>query len=203
MAIEMTCPTCCSHDISKNGTTRRGKQNYKCRDCGRQFVSDPQWKPKAKDTFDLVNLLLLEKLSLAGIARVPQVSESWLQEYVNEAYVKVARTVSVTPKAQGKLTVAMDELWSFVDCKGNKQWIWLAMDAETREIIGCHVGDRSRTSAVALWQSLPAVYRQCARVYTDHWEAYETVIPSKRHFAVDKQSGPTSYIERVNNTLRQ
>lgn len=29
MAIEMTCPTCGSHDISKNGTTRRGKQNYK------------------------------------------------------------------------------------------------------------------------------------------------------------------------------
>ncbi len=30
MKIEMTCPTCGSHDISKNGTTRRGKQNYKC-----------------------------------------------------------------------------------------------------------------------------------------------------------------------------
>ena len=45
---EMTCPTCGSHDISKNGMTRRGKQNYKCRDCGRQFVEDPQWKPKDK-----------------------------------------------------------------------------------------------------------------------------------------------------------
>ncbi len=49
MKIEMTCPTCGSHDISKNGTTRRGKQNYKCRDCNRQFVEDPQWKPKDKD----------------------------------------------------------------------------------------------------------------------------------------------------------
>ena len=52
----------------------------------------------------------------------------------------------------------MDELWSFVDDKGNKQWVWLAMDAETQEIIGCHVGvgkaslkeNRSRMSAVAL-----------------------------------------------------
>ena len=42
MKIEMTCPTCGSHDISKNGTTRRGKQNDKCRDCNRQFVEDPQ-----------------------------------------------------------------------------------------------------------------------------------------------------------------
>ena len=77
------------------------------------------------------------------------------------------------------------------------------MDADTREILACHVGDRSRASAQQLWQSLPGVYRQCAKVYTDHWKAYETVIPSKRHVAVDKDSGLTSYIERLNNTLRQ
>jgi transposase-like protein len=76
MAIEMTCPTCGSHDISKNGMTRRGKQNHNCYDCGRQFVEDPQWQPKAKDTFGLVNLLLLEKIPLAGIARAAQVSNS-------------------------------------------------------------------------------------------------------------------------------
>ena len=77
------------------------------------------------------------------------------------------------------------------------------MTCSPREILGCHVGDRSRSSATALWQSIPPVYRQCAKVYTDCWEAYETVIPSKRHFAVSKQSGLTSYIERLNNTLRQ
>jgi IS1 family transposase len=97
----------------------------------------------------------------------------------------------------------MDELWSFVVDKGNKQWVWLAIDADTREIIGCYIGDRSRESAIALWQSVPAVYRQCAKVYTDYWEAYVDVIPSKRHVAVGKDSGLTSYIERLNNTLRQ
>ena len=203
MAVEMTCPTCGSHEISKNGTTRRGKQNYKCRDCGRQFVEDPQWQPKSKDTFGIVNLLLLEKIPLAGIARVTQVSGRWLQEYVNNAYGEVAKTASVIPKAKGKLAVQMDEMWSFGDDKGNKQWVWLAMDGDTREIIGSQVGDRSRVSARQLWQSLPAVYRQCAKVYTDYWEAYETVIPSKRHFAVGKESGLTSYIERLNNTMRQ
>lgn len=160
------------------------------------------WKPKDKDT-GLVNLLLLEKIPLAGIARATQVSQSWLQEHVNDTYAQVPRVASVVPKAKGKLTVQMDELWSFVDNKGNKQWVWLAIDANTREIIGCHVGNRSRASAIALWQSLPAVYRQCAKVYTDYWEAYETVIPTKRHFAVGKESGLTSYIERLNNTLRQ
>jgi insertion element IS1 protein InsB len=126
-----------------------------------------------------------------------------LQEHVNDTYGQVPQAASVVPKAKGKLRVQMDELWSFVDRKGNKQWVWLAMDADTREIIGCHIGDRSRASALALWQSLPPVYRQCAQVYTDYWEAYETVIPSQRHCAVGKESGLTSYIERLNNTLRQ
>lgn len=47
------------------------------------------------------------------------------------------------------------------------------------------------------------VHRQCAKVYTDFWEAYDTIIPSKRHEAVGKDRGLTSYIERLNNTLRQ
>ena len=199
----MISPTCGSYDISKNGTTRRGKQDYKCRDYNRQFVEDPQWKPKAKDTRSLVDLLLLEKISLAGIARATGVSDSWLQDYVNGCYEAVPKAADVVPKAKGKRKVQMDELWSFVDNKGNKQWGWLSIDADTQEIIGCHIGDRSKESAIALWQSIPAVYRQCAKVYTDYWEAYVDVIPSKRHVAVGKNSGLTSYIERLNNTLRQ
>jgi hypothetical protein len=33
-------------------------------------------------------------------------------------------------------------------------------------------------------------------------EAYAVVLPSKRHKSVGKESGLTSYIERLNNTLR-
>ena len=36
------------------------------------------------------------------------------------------------------------------------------MDAETREIVGCYIGDHSGESAQKLWQSLPAIYRQRA-----------------------------------------
>jgi IS1 family transposase len=47
------------------------------------------------------------------------------------------------------------------------------------------------------------VYRQCAVVYTDFWQAYEKVIPSKRHKAVGKETGLTNHVERLNNTFRQ
>ncbi len=96
-----------------------------------------------------------------------------------------------------------DELWLFVDNKGNKQWVWLALDADTREIVGVYIGNRDETAAWKLWDSLPPVYRQCAVAYTDFWAAYAAVFPSKRHQAVGKETGLTSYIERFNNTLRQ
>lgn len=92
---------------------------------------------------------------------------------------------------------------SFVGNKENKQWIWLAVDRDTREIIGVHVGDRSRRGARALWNSLPPVYRQCAVCFTDFWDAYEKIIPVRRHKAVGKETGLTNHIERFNNTMRQ
>jgi IS1 family transposase len=111
---------------------------------------------------------------------------------VHAYYEAVAKTAKVVPKAKGTLKVQMDELWSFVVDKGNKQWVWLAIDTETGEIIGCYIGDPSRESATALWQSVPAVYRRCAKVYTDYWKACVDVIASKHHVAVDKNSGLTS-----------
>ncbi|MGB5637225.1 MAG: IS1 family transposase [Waterburya sp.] len=199
----MLCPSCDSDKVVKNGRIHNGKQNHKCRSCGRQFVQDPKQKRIDQTTKDLVDKLLLEKIPLAGIARVCNVSESWLQDYVNRIYESVPRQVNVSPKKKGRLTIQCDEMWSFVNDKGNKQWIWLALDVATREIVGVHVGDRSEEGARQLWASLPSVYRQCAVAYTDFWDAYGCIFPKKRHKSVGKETGKTSYIERFNCTMRQ
>lgn len=204
MTVEIVhCPNCSSKEVSRNGKTRHGKQNFKCRDCGRQFVLNPELKPITEEQKELMSRMLLERISQAGIARVLQVSEDTVQRYVNSQAAAVKKQVDVTPKEKKRLNVQMDELWSFVDSKGNQQWVWLALDAQTREIVGVHIGDRSAVSAQALWDSIPPVYRQCAVIYTDHWSAYDSVLPSKRHQSVDKDSGLTSYIERFNCTIRQ
>ncbi len=41
-------------------------------------------------------------------------------------------------------------MWSFVGNKKNKQWIWLALDVNTREIVSVYVGKRSREGAQGL-----------------------------------------------------
>ena len=94
-------------------------------------------------------------------------------------------------------------MWSFVHDKGNKQWIWLALDVNTREIVGVYVGGRSEEGAQQFWHSLPGMYRQCAVAYTDFWDTYGCVLPKQRHKAVGKETGKTSYIERFNCTMRQ
>jgi insertion element IS1 protein InsB len=102
-----------------------------------------------------------------------------------------------------RLEVEADEMSSFVHKKARKQWIWIAMDATTRQVIAFHVGDRSRKSAKRLWAKIPLAYRQHATFHTDQYVVYEGVIPAAQHRAINKLARKTNHIERFNNTLRQ
>lgn len=54
--------------------------------------------------------MLLERISLAGIARVLQRSEDCIQRYVNRKAEQVQHQVEVMPKPKKWLTMQMDEL---------------------------------------------------------------------------------------------
>jgi insertion element IS1 protein InsB len=82
----MTCPRCQGTRTVKNGTIHNGKPKWKCKDCGRQFVAEPTQRRISDQTKALVDRLLLELVSLAGIVRVTDVSARWLQEYANKKY---------------------------------------------------------------------------------------------------------------------
>lgn len=98
-----SCRSCHSGDVVKNGRTRHGKQNYKCRDCGCQFVEDPQWRLISDETKGIIDRLLLEKISLAGIARALEISELWLQQYVNSIVQNDTPKGASAPKAETSL----------------------------------------------------------------------------------------------------
>jgi len=100
------------------------------------------------------------------------------------------------------LEAELDELWSFVGKKANRQWVWIAMDAITRQVVAFHVGDRNGQSAEALWEKIPTGYQEQALFYTDHYAAYTGVIPSAQHRAISKLARKTNHLERFNCTLR-
>lgn len=100
---QLTCPSCGSHHIVKNGTIHNGKPKHKCQKCGPQFVVNPQKKYIDGQTIDIIEKLLLEKISLAGIARATGVSEKWLQDYVNNKFDMTPQKVKVTEKSRQEI----------------------------------------------------------------------------------------------------
>ncbi|MDR3174056.1 MAG: IS1 family transposase, partial [Treponema sp.] len=40
ITIDIKCPHCHSANVTRNGKKSKGKQNYRCKDCGRQFIPD-------------------------------------------------------------------------------------------------------------------------------------------------------------------
>ena len=209
MVIRDVCPQCQSPKYKKNGHIHNGKQNHRCKDCGRQFVDCFEQHLVSDETRSLIERLLLERLSLRGICRAAGVKLKWLLGFIVNCFEALPDHLNVQPITRNadvmiqRLEVEADEMASFVQNKANKQWIWLAMDAKSRQIIGFYVGDRSRKSARKLWANIPKAYRRHATFYTDQYVVYTGVIPAAQHQAISKLARKTNHIERFNNTLRQ
>ena len=108
----MNCTRCGSENIKKNGHTHYGKQNYFCHDCGSQFVESGQDWFVSETEKDLIKKLLLERISLSGICRVCDVSESWLLQYIKELYSNLPDDLNanlVVPNLEEYLSARMDE----------------------------------------------------------------------------------------------
>jgi len=206
VTMKICCPECGSTKNKKNGHIHTGKQNHYCKACGRQFVENPEQKLISIEKREQVRKLLLERIPLRGICRVMGVSLLWLLDFMTFEYEQLPDGLNYQSSLKTeKLLIwsidsEVDEMWSFVGSKENKQWIWIAMDAKSRQIIAFYVGDRSRESAKKLWELIPKDYREKATFYTDDWQAYKGVIPEERHYVV---KGRANHIERFNCTMRQ
>jgi insertion element IS1 protein InsB len=177
--------------------------------CGRQFVASSEDHIIADEQRTLSEHLPRERISPRGICRAVGVSLPWLLHFMVEYFaacpdhLHIWRPAGPTEVVIQQLEAEADEMWSFVGKRANKPWIWMAMDAQTRQVIAFHVGDCRRESAQELWAKIPVAYREQARFHTDQYEAYKGVIPAERHQAITKQARKTNYIERFHNTLRQ
>ena len=156
MVIRNSYPDCASTSFKKNGHIHNGKQNNRCKACGRQFVSEFEQRIVPEDDRERVRPLLAERVSMHGICRVMGVGMTWMMGFAEECYAAAPEDLHArVPESSNdviirRLDAEVDELCSFVQNKANKQWLWLAVDARTRDAITFHVGDRSKESARAL-----------------------------------------------------
>jgi insertion element IS1 protein InsB len=93
----------------------------------------------------VVEHLLRERISLCGSCWAVGVSLTWLLHFMVERFAScpdhlhVQLPVNPTDVVIRRLEAETDEMWCFVGKKANKQWIWLAMDAKTRQAITFHM----------------------------------------------------------------
>lgn len=207
--MRKACPRCGSPWYKRNGHTHTGKQNHRCKVCGRAFVLVPENHVITEEQRTLIERLLLERISLRGSCRAVGVGLRWLLQFLEKQSRGVPDHLHV--KSPGRapavilqwLEAEIDELWSFVGAKENRHWVWIAMDATTHQVLAFYVGDRSGQSAHALWAKIPALYQEQATFYTGQYEVYKAVIPAAQHHSISKMARKTNHVERFNCTLRQ
>ncbi len=209
MLPKEACPQCGSRWYERKGPIHTGEQNHRCKVCGRAFVLTPENSVISTEQRVLIERLLLERISLRGICRAVGIGLQWLLQFMVTRFQAAPEDLYAKP-AEGTPTVILqrleaelDELWSFVGKRANRQWVWIAIDATTRQVIAFHVGDRSQASAEQLWANLPTVYREQAIFYTDQYAVYTGIIPAAQHRAISKLARKTNHVERFNCTLRQ
>src|SRR5918997_6145906 len=141
MVVRDACPGCGSIQFKKNSHIHSGKQNHRCKACGRQFVASAEDRIIADEQRTLVAHLLRERISLRGICRAVGVSLTWLLHFMVECFAACPDHLHV-PRPAGPAEVVLhqleaeaDEMWSFVEKKANQPWLWIAMDATTRQIV--------------------------------------------------------------------
>jgi insertion element IS1 protein InsB len=206
----MACPQCQSGWSIKYGRTSAGKQRYRCRRCGRQFVIQPAHPQYCQGFREQVLAALNERISLRGAERVFHVARQmialWLKHKADEVEKKQQSSLTegeIIRSQDGIFLLEVDEMWNFVGHKENQQWLWVALERRSRRILAWVNGDRTAATAQRLWDRLPPLYQRESHCFTDFWAAYERVIPADQHTACGKASGQTNHIERWNTTLRQ
>src|SRR5262245_20223040 len=82
MLVRDACPACQSQQCKKNGHIHTGKQHYRCKACGRQFVVHAENRLIDEEQRTLVERLLWEKSSLHGMCRAVGGSIRWLMDFM-------------------------------------------------------------------------------------------------------------------------
>ncbi len=199
----LLCPDCHDCKVKKNGRTYYGKQNHQCKICRRQFVENNR-HTIGFDKRERIKKALKERVSLRGICRIFEVSLTWLQSFAHKLWKKTPDDLGLSTKQIHQIKklqvfgIQADELWSFVQKKKRKRWIWVAYDPVHRLVIAHQIGGRGKKAAMKFWNKIPFVLRSC-NFETDHWEAYRSIIPTSQH-KIGKDL--TFYIEGFNATIR-
>ena len=168
ITLEIKCPTCRSDSIKKNGFKLNGKQNYQCKNCKRQFIGDHALSYRGCHS-GITNKILHLMVRGGGIRDIAETERVSIG--------KVLRTLSkstykIRPKQNYYESIEVDEFWTFVGNKKNKQWLIYAYHRETGEIVAYVWGKRDLATVQRLKVKLKQLGVHYTRISSDHWDSF-------------------------------
>ncbi len=190
---EITCPSCSSRNIKKNGTTANRKQKYRCQECGRQFITNYTYRGCLSLLRDLVVPMTMTSSGIRDIARVLSMSTQTVMKTIRERAARVAEP-RVPPRIKD---LEIDEFWSFIKKKSEQCWCWYGLNRATTRIAAYVLGRRTDESCRQLRSKLAGC--TVTHFYTDDWQSYAKTLPAARH-TISKAE--TLNIERHNLNFR-
>ncbi len=117
------------------------------------------------------------------------VSLTWLMSYAVSAWGETPENLGanytwldkLSEKQLQRIELQIDEMWSFVDFKKNKKWIWVVYCPATKQVLAVHIGRRTKADLKAILEQIPQRLRRNCKFATDHFESYYQLIPQDQH----------------------
>jgi IS1 family transposase/transposase-like protein len=185
----MTCTRCTHGTCQKFGTYGRRKiQRWRCQSCKATF-SQPASKLGTHytdpETAAKVLSLMLEGMSVRAISRVTGLHKQTILSLMNTAATNTRRVLDLRLRGVSTRYIQSDEIWCYVGKKVKHvrsddpaelgdQWVFVAMDAETKLVPSFVVGKRTKETTLAFLRDLQGrLTHQRFQLTTDGFHFYE------------------------------
>lgn len=175
----MNCKYCESEKIVKNGKVK-GKQVYKCKDCGHRFYQNDNFSKMQSKKHVIAAALNLyyDGLSLRKTQRSlkqifgEKVSQVTILNWIRK-YSKLVK--EYVEKQEPQLSGLWHEDETMLKCEGRNIWFWEMMDEETKFMVSSHLSEtRTFVDTVAIFdKGLKQSKTRPKKVFVDGCNAYK------------------------------
>lgn len=197
----MTCIRCKHSEAKRFGFHGRNKiQRYRCPSCKSTF-SEPRKKPLGRhyistESAAQIVTLLLEGMSVRAVSRITGVHQGTILSLLLTVGKKCRTLFDSRVRNIHPRFVQADELWSFVHTKEGHlfpgdspewgdQYVWMAIDSETKMVLSYLVGKRVSASAYEFIRDLNDRTSGRFQITTDGFKPYIPAIEEYFGASVD------------------
>ena len=168
--LELRCPHCHSERIVKNGHKSNNSQNYQCKTCKKQFVSDHEKKYLGTVSWisALIKMMIVHGNGLRDISSILRISTKTVLKVLSKAKYQTK------PQSQHYDCLEIDEFWTYVRKKSNQKWLIYAYHRETGEIVAYVWGKRDKRTANKLRKRLTKLGITYDRIAYDNWNSFKS-----------------------------